>query len=312
MALDPKSQWRAVSGLVRQACRNLERQDEDWWRRFESMRARFSSMYNKLRIENDRDSARFVSPIWVQKIRHIEKKFLPLPLVRFPSLFLNQEMSFDLLAPLLKSLEDYFNRDELLRIFRQDALALKAVPLIPPYFTDIQSVCDLYGLVRFQKTTDARFGEINSVIEWGGGYGNLARLFHVAFQPSCTYIIIDLPLVSCIQWLYLGAVLGEQHIHLLEGPGDVIIMGKINLISIGFLKNLSLYADLFISTFALTESSPLALEYVIAQNWFNSRSMLLAGFEEDASSRAILETAQRNRWVIERPVWQPPQYYVFK
>ena len=42
--------------------------------------------------------------------------------------------------------------------------------------------------------------DVSTVLEFGGGYGNLAYAFHT-FAPHANYIIIDLPEILAIQYL---------------------------------------------------------------------------------------------------------------
>jgi hypothetical protein len=59
-----------------------------------------------------------------------------------------------------------------------------------------------YHLARFEEATRSRIGDVASVVEFGGGYGSMCRLFfNRGFRGK--YIILDLPPFSALQTYYL-------------------------------------------------------------------------------------------------------------
>jgi hypothetical protein len=66
--------------------------------------------------------------------------------------------------------------------------------------------------------------------------------------------------------------------HLLQDPQDTIQPEKINLIPIIFRDyHLDIKADLFISTYALSEAGREAQDFIVEKgNWYNSEHLLLA------------------------------------
>ena len=143
------------------------------------------------------------------------------------------------------------------------------------YATSHTSIHHLYHLIRFADKTGCDFEKIDKVVEWGGGYGNMAKIFR-RLKPNSTYCIIDTPIFSTLQWLYLSTVLGVENVNLLRQPGDAVQSGKVNVVPLCFVDQLQLRADLFLSTWALSESSSVAQDYVISRRWFEADHLLLA------------------------------------
>ena len=59
-----------------------------------------------------------------------------------------------------------------------------------------------YHLCRFEETTGTSFVTLPCILEFGGGYGSLCRLFH-QLGFTGTYVIFDLPEVSALQRFFL-------------------------------------------------------------------------------------------------------------
>jgi hypothetical protein len=62
-----------------------------------------------------------------------------------------------------------------------------------------------YHVMRFERATGSSIADLDSVFEFGGGYGGMCRLFHrLGFRGR--YIILDLPLFSALQRFYLACL----------------------------------------------------------------------------------------------------------
>ena len=59
-----------------------------------------------------------------------------------------------------------------------------------------------YHLMRFQRESNLSIRDIDIIVEFGGGYGNMCRLAH-RFGFKGTYIIYDFPEFAAIQTYYL-------------------------------------------------------------------------------------------------------------
>jgi hypothetical protein len=118
--------------------------------------------------------------------------------------------------------------------------------------------------------------DAGTIVEWGGGFGSLMRLIFRMHGGRPTCVIIDTPIFSAVQWLYLSAVLGEKHVVLHDSAPVLLIEGRINLVPIGLVSGMAVAADLFISNWALNESTQEAQDDVVSRRWFGAESLLLA------------------------------------
>lgn len=133
----------------------------------------------------------------------------------------------------------------------------------------------LYHIARYAKNFGLeKFKSNKSFVEWGGGYGNFARLTKKINQ-DCTYTIIDLPILNIIQYRYLSSVFGEDKINIVS-ENEQPTAGKINLVSSSWFEKCDINADFFISTWALSESPILMQDKINNKNWFNTTGGLFA------------------------------------
>jgi hypothetical protein len=117
---------------------------------------------------------------------------------------------------------------------------------------------------------------INTVVEIGGGYGNLARLFK-QILPDATLILIDLPEMVALQWFFLQCTLPNARVVFHSDSHQAIVPGAINLIPLSLLNDFSFKADVFVSTFALSECTEKFHEYVADKKFFNASLCYIAG-----------------------------------
>lgn len=244
---------------------------------FEHLRSQIPEIYQKL---INFDFHLFLTPFWKEKVEELEKIIIPL----IPFSFLRIKMiaytmfvstGGDWLKKELNYLKEKIPERELKRILIEDYIG-KPRLINAKYFTSHNSIHHLYHIIRFLKKTNCNIQNIHNIIEWGGGYGNLAKIFWRFCRKKKTYIIIDLPLMSCIQWLYLATIFGEQNVNLIQNSNSLIKKEKINLLPVSFLDKYELKADLFISTWALTESSKFSQDYVLDHKWFDSQHKLIS------------------------------------
>lgn len=236
----------------------------------------FEKNYNKL---NNFNIDSFTTPLWKKFNSRVEKSLLPIPPFSFlndPTIMLSMFATAggSWMRKELNFLEEKMGRGKLKEILKEDYVG-DPLLLNYSYLTSHTAIHHLYCFIKFITATNAKLDNLNTIVEWGGGYGSLVRLLK-RLKPKTTYIIIDTPLFSCLQWLYLSTIFGEKEVNLLTSPKDKIIKNKINLLSLSFLKNVKIEADLFISTWALSESSKYSQDYVLRNNWFNAKRLLLA------------------------------------
>jgi hypothetical protein len=150
-----------------------------------------------------------------------------------------------------------------------------------------------YHLATHAMVTGRSLFGARTVVEWGGGYGSMARIVR-RMNRAQTYVILDLPALSAVQWVYLSALEGEDATHLVTADDPTIREGRVNLVSSTFaLEHLpALTADAFITTWALTESPPPLQDAVIARDFFGA-TQLMVGYTLDGNNRVREALASR-------------------
>jgi hypothetical protein len=129
----------------------------------------------------------------------------------------------------------------------------------------VNTIGQMFYLGKILEQID--YESIDTFVEFGGGYGSLARITK-SLLPNVSYVIIDLPELLAIQYLYLKTSLSNQTI-VIYTPGN-LVKGAINLVPVSILKDLNLKATVFASNFALSESPFSTQELLINKNFFNA------------------------------------------
>lgn len=283
--------------------------------KFEKLASNFEANYNQIK---NFDYGRFTTPLWITFNKRLENALLPIPKFSFLSEAIILETMFvtaggGWLKEEKKFLREHLTDDRLKELLEEDYVG-KPLIMDSQYLTSHNGIHHLYHLQLFSKTTQTNLVNMDRVVEWGGGYGNLAKLFR-RINNMATYVIIDTPLLSCLQSLYLSIVLGEESVHLITNPESQIIPNKINLLPVCFIDSYKMGAGLFISTWALSESAPYAQDYVAGRNWFNSKHMLIAYQESNPSlpDAGRIESFTRKVGAKIQPIpFLPGNYYAFK
>lgn len=250
--------------------------------RFRLYRSSFINTYNAL---TSLGSEPYIMPFWKGVNKKVLDSFKPVPKWGFLSnraiidtmFALGDDNWIDTQTRYLKKrLPDYNT------VVVEDIVG-KPVHLPPPNDkTTHNTIHHIYHQELFFDTSKVLAKDISGVVEWGGGYGNFAKLWMRRFKsdsPDLTYTIIDTSLFCCIQWLYLSSIFGEDSINLLRKKGDKIQKGKINLVPLALLDSTNIKGDLFVSTWGLSESAREAQDYVVKHGWFNAEHLLI-GFQD--------------------------------
>ena len=130
-----------------------------------------------------------------------------------------------------------------------------------------------------------------SVLEFGGGFGSLARVFVRASETPITYVLIDLPEMLALQFYYLSHSLGRDRVAAHIRPDEAVEQNKINLFSVYDIEKLSLSAELFVSTFALSETTEFLQDMVgRAKDFFNAKGIYITGQLEEERKELVWQT----------------------
>lgn len=148
--------------------------------------------------------------------------------------------------------------------------------------TTHNSIHHLYHIARHIRNIGdiTPITDSKSVVEWGGGYGNFARVYLGLVSDDTTYTIVDLPEMSVLQYWYLVGACGEAKVNLVTEPGMTIQPGKVNIVpSTLYEQTNGIHADMFISTWALSES-PKSVQVAVAEKNFFGATHFLVGFHQ--------------------------------
>jgi putative sugar O-methyltransferase len=215
----------------------------------------------------------------------------------------------------LRELERYFG-DKLGGIIKEHPAGHPAITSLR-YLTSHNTIHHASHMVNFSEQTGEDIFKVNRIVEWGGGYGNFTRILKRQ-NPGLTYVIIDLPVFSFIQATYLSTVFGREAVNMIASSQDSIVPGKINLIPLDeeLIKKTDFgTVDVFVSTWALSESTDHAQAFVEKMNFFNARSVLLAHQKRSDTMRYAedIEKRLRNFEVVyhEQIPYLETDYYLF-
>jgi putative sugar O-methyltransferase len=243
---------------------------------FEVLAPEFRARYEEL----DTRTHRFLAEEWRARNSELAESLRPQPpreFIRHPVILFTMFVDGKHNEEKLRVAESVLEPNALGRVLGEDPVG--GPPLCSwsggGLITSSNTIHHTHHLARFIRATEAEPSRIASVVEWGGGYGNLAKLFRRLHGGAPTYVIVDTPLFSCIQWLYLSSIFGRDQVELITGADTPIAKRKINLVPITAVEQVPLTADLFVSTWALNESTPEAQRYVIDRDWFAAPHLLL-------------------------------------
>ena len=261
--------------------------------RFTELAPRFAAHCQQMRSFPYDD---FIVPFWTDVETRLEAILLPEP----PATFLENNVIRGMMfvcgdGPEFEDKLAIAHADMTIvrepRILSEDPVGAPELLGDPP--TSHNTLHHVHHLVRYGQHTQLDWSAVNVVAEWGGGYGNLCKLLHrlrsCATAEDLTYIIIDLPLMTTLQWLYLSSVFGEERVHLLDAPGTAPKVGCINLLPVGLLDHYTIEADTFVSTWALSESTAHAQRYVVDRQWFGAKRVLLGYQKNDVHRDDFVE-----------------------
>lgn len=276
--------------------------------RFDALRGRFAACWSQVRHLSD---PVFVRSDWRERNEALARDLAPAPPRDFlwhPAILFQMFVGDRYVA---HELPYVTSRLERLEDAREDPVG--SPPLVPmdgrDWDTSANTVHHLHHLLRYEETTGRRLAESDVIVEWGAGYGNLAKLIRRRHGGEPTLVLFDTPIFSCLQWLYLASVLGEEVVVLHTAAGQQVEAGKVNVVPIGLVRSLAVEADLFVSTWALNESEPAAQDEVIERRWFGASALLLAMHEGDPLESLVLDAGARRVAVGE---FMPAQRYLVR
>jgi hypothetical protein len=283
--------------------------------RYRELRKQFSHIYASI---SSATIDQFTTPSWKSFNSSLEKSLLPTPTYSFlrdPVISSTMVITKGgrVMRQELTWLEHHFNAETLKKILREDPIGH---PFIANwrYRTSHNTIHHAHHLGRFLASTGMNTQDIGHIVEWGGGYGNLAKLYGRLSQKPHQWTIIDTPLMCVVQWLCLNSVLGPDRVHLITSPDEELQTSGITIIPVQWFDRYDLKADLFVSTWAISES-PKHLQDAVASHWFGARHLLI-GYQDShpafPDAGHIGELARHSGATIEDLPLMLGQHYAFK
>lgn len=274
--------------------------------RFTALAGQFADRLAAVRPHVD---SQFVRPDWALRNHELERNLLPVPpadFLRHPAIRFQMFVDDRYLPHELPYVRDRLSDEALLA---EDAVGAPPTATVPgsSVHTSSNTVHQLYHLLRYEEATGRRLRDVDTVVEWGGGFGSLMRLLVRLHGGAPTCVLIDTPVFSALQWLYLAAVLGEDRVVLHDTAPVRPVDNAVNVVPIGLVHAMEVDPDLFISNWALNESMPAAQRYVANRNWFGAESLLLAMHAGDPFASTVLDAGARP---VPLGDFMPGQYYL--
>lgn len=284
-------------------------------RNFNALKAEFIDIFKKVK-NNDFD--KYIIAEWQDNLKIAERDLmenLGFDFLRHPviakTMFIGNK---SWVANELEYIESKLSPEKIKSLLAEDYVG-KPVISNWKYLTSNNSIHHLYHLTRYLDKTHLDLEKVDIIIEWGGGYGNFAKIFQRMKKMACTYIMIDLPIFSCLQFIYLSSIFGKDKVNFIDNSNKKILEGKINILPISFLTQFKLECDLFISTWAISESSVFFQDFAAEQGWFDSPRLLLA-FQETSKefpfAGRINNLAGKNGIISEDIYFLPGSKYIFR
>jgi glycosyltransferase involved in cell wall biosynthesis len=272
-------------------------------------------LYKSIMISSS-SSSELVENKWQENCSEIVQafhKFIPLNFLSSP--VIRNTMFVDARGKWMQIQLDFLKewyKNSLNKYLKEDAIGKPFIANLP-LWTSHNSIHHLYHLAFFEKVTSAKIDSLRSIIEWGGGYGNLAKIVK-RINPSITYTIIDLPIFCSLQYSYLASIFGEDCINLIGKDETSIVQGKFNIIPLHLLSKSLPKPDLFIATWSLSESTKETQEIVYKSKFFNSKHLLIAyqdSTNDFTHASYISVLAKKLGATVSETPYAPNNYYAF-
>jgi hypothetical protein len=276
--------WEHIYELALQVTVRTRLKNSQQLQRFDKLRGQYSRICDNLLDGTQGSQALSEGYDWTGWAGEIRKRFndgVPLGFLSYPTISATMvfggSRSIRLTQELVKIVEEAFGEEVTSTLLKEDYIGLPTIS-DAGYLTSANRCHHARHLATYSIETKSKFWDCNSIIEWGGGYGNMARIAR-RMNPSLTYIIIDLPELLALQNVYLGCIEGEDKLNIvMPGKSAQILPGKINLMTSQVAASMgkNLRADGFMSTWAITESPADAQEFVLNSRLFGAQKVLLA------------------------------------
>ena len=219
----------------------------------------------------------YITPMWKEHLDQIEElivnkdvAILDNSLVRYAiyltvcSVWANKQLPY---------LERRFPSVILKKLLRESPVLHQTI-IDQNYLTSESKVNHLTHLSCFEDHTETKISQMDTVIEFGGGYGGMTALLK-AYNDDLTIVVIDVPVMITLQSFYISGTLGAESINILTEGNLEVKQGKINYLPISLVGKMeNLKASLFIATWSLSEANKNTQDLIESMKFFNADHML--------------------------------------
>ncbi len=236
-------------------------------------------MFKSTHGHTEPHSSLYPWPAWEQRLarefsQRVPPRFTEHPIVKETMVFHGRVCNYGRIACVRRA----FGDSETSKLLAEDPVGAPRI-CDASLCTSSNRLYHAFHLAMYQQTTGKGFAGDGMIVEWGGGYGDMARLLwrFNAGSNLTTIVLIDLPAVGALQWVYLTAILGRDAVRIIAGPDQKIHKGCVNIMNSAVaFEHPELLPQCFISTWALTESPHPLQSEVVLRDFFGARNVLLA------------------------------------
>ena len=283
---------------------------------FNKFRTQFSTIYKQI---SRFPLGKYVTPTWKDFNQSLESVFLPVPKLNF---LMNSLVMYSMVmtkgGAIMEKQIDFIKKvfgKKIAKIILMEDLVGSPMVTNKKYLSSHNRIHQAYHLARYESETGNKIKKNKVIVEWGAGYGNMVVVIKRLVAMPLTYVCIDTPLFISLQWLYLSSIFGIDKINVISSTDQKIIKNKINLIPVSLLEKIDLKCDLFITNWALSESSRISQNLVRDQKWFGAKHLLVGyqsncqAFEQAEGVGKMVEVAGGK---VEEIDLLPSNFYAFK
>ena len=245
----------------------------------EGQRATFAYCANRFKDVYDslpEDPQHLVTDFWKEKNAQLVAEWLPSPPYEF---LRNSVIAWTMFVPYSKftpgelaTIRETFDDSEVVNLLSESHVGMPRTFGCGGVETSGNTVHHLHHIARYSQITGNPVAA-SRIFEWGGGYGNMAKLYKRLWGYA-TYTMVDTRMFSAIQWLYLSCVFGEGEVVLHTKKQDVVT-GKINIVPIGLVDELECDTDMFVSTWAISESNDACQKLLVDRGLYGAGRALI-------------------------------------
>jgi hypothetical protein len=223
---------------------------------------------------------------WSQNVKDSFRSKVPFGFLREPTIAKTMVFGglrdFDATSRRVDRVVSAYGEELSKELLREDCIGLPKITNAY-YQTSANRAHHACHLASYQNAVNKSFFQCERIVEWGGGYGDMARLIR-RLNNRVTFVIIDLPELCALQYIYLSSVEGGDSVNLLA-HGTNPVPGKTNIVPVANVLQgkVEIRADAFISTWALTESPEEDQLFVLEKELFKADKILLA-YKNDKSN----------------------------